>query len=144
MFRKIHSNRDPKATLYSEIKREFGPYLQVASERSKHYLQAYPKPTFWGMLLLLLVSAILSFTIFRKHPASQRKRKVATDAPARKPTMDDGFERILSTGAALKRTLQLRSKVDAILGKGKLNHLDSLELESALDSLGQIQHQINH
>ena len=144
MFRKIHSNRDPKATLYSEIKREFGPYFQKANVKTFQTIQAYPKPTFWGMLLILLVSAVLSFTIFRKHNASQRKPKVATEVKARKPAMDDGFERILSTGAALKRTLQLRSKVDAILGKGKLNHLDSLELEDTLDSLGQIQHQINH
>lgn len=144
MFRKIHSNRDPKATLYSEIKREFGPYFISANERSRYYLQAYPKPAFWVMLLLLLVSAVLSFTIFRKHAASEHKNKVATDAPTRKPSMDDGFERILSTGAALKRTLQLRNKVEVLLSKGKLDHADSLELENTLNYLGQLQHQINH
>ena len=144
MFRKIHSNRDPKATLYSEIKREFGPYLQKANDKTFQTIQAYPKPTFWGMLLLLLVSAVLSFTIFRKPPAVERKDKVATNAPARKPAMDDGFERILSTGAALKRTLQLRNKIEVLISKGKLDHADSLELENTLDSLGQIQHQINH
>lgn len=144
MFRKIHSNRDPKATLYSELRKEFGPYFQKANDRTFKTILAYPKPAFWGMLFLLLISAILSFTIFRKHPTTHSAKVRATDAKTRKPVLDDGFERILSTGAALKRTLHLRDKVEVLLSKAKLDHADSLELEKTLDSLGQLQHQINH
>ncbi|WP_214070040.1 hypothetical protein [Mucilaginibacter sp. dw_454] len=143
MFRKIHSNRDPKATLYSELKREFSPYFESAGAKTQLALQKNPKPFFWGMLALLLLSAVLSFTIFRKPATPQRKVGVVKPV-SRKKVLDDGFERILATGAALKRTLQIKSEVTGLLAKGKLNHADSLALEGALDSLGQIQHQINH
>jgi hypothetical protein len=143
MFRKIHSNRDPKATLYSELKREFSPYFEKANTKTQDALQNNPKPFFWAMLLLLLLSAVLSFTVFRKHSTTQSK--VAGVKPViKKKVLDDGFEHILATGAALKRTLQLKNKVELLLSKGKISHLDSLELERTLDSLGQIQHHINH
>ncbi len=149
MFRKIHSNRDPKATLYSEIKKEFGTYFNAAGRRSNRLLHAYPKPTFWGMLTLLIFSAILSFTVFRTPFTAQSKGGLSGNVSAQKgavnrPGDDDGFDRILETGAALRQTLHLKNEVTAILGKGKLGHADSLALAGALDSLGRIHNQINH
>lgn len=144
MFRKIHSKRDPEATVYSELRREFSGYFDKANGESRRLLQAHPKPAFWGMLLLLLLSAALSFTIFR-HPAPPAKPALAgSPAKVSHPSIDDGFGRILATGAALQQTLRLRTEVEAVLSKGRLSHADSLILERALDSLAQIHHQINH
>ena len=96
------------------------------------------------MFSFLIISAGLSFTVFRHPAVSQNKNMVATNGPMKKHRVNDGFDRILATGAALKRTLQLRAEVETITAKPKLNYADSLVLERALDSLGQLNHQINH
>lgn len=144
MFRKIHSNRDPRDTLYSELRREFGSYIEKGAGKARALCDTRPRAVFSGMLILLLLSAALSFTIFR-HPAPKTPPKVnALKTGVKQPSLNEGFDRILATGTALQQTLHLKSEVESLLGKGKLNHTDSLALESALDSLGQIHHQINN
>lgn len=141
MFRRIHSNRNPDDTLWKELRGEFGRYLEKAGQRFRTFCSNYPKAIFAGMTALLVVSLILSFTVFR-HPAPVvKKKQVARQQPK---VLDDGFARILETGAALRQTLTLKQEVETILAKSKLTHRDSLALEGALDSLQQLQHQIQH
>lgn len=139
MFRKITSNRDPGATVWSELRREFGSYFEKAGSYSLSFCKGNPKTVFGFMLTLLLLSAILSFSLFR-HPSPPSKKAVSI-----KPVhvIDDGFGRILDAGAALQQTLHLKGEVEILLAKGKLKHPDSLALERALDSLQLLQHQIH-
>lgn len=144
MFRKIHSNREPGATLYSEIRKEFGSYFGKISEGAKALLQTHPWKAFYAMLFLMLLSLGLSFTVFRQPTPKQRITANPASSHSKRPGLDDGFSRILATGAALQQTLHLKTEVESLLDKGRLSSADSLALEKALDSLQQIHHHINH
>lgn len=146
MFKKIHSNRDPSETLWKALRKEFGHYFARAGRRFGQFCAGRPQFVFGLMVVLLVLSAVLSFTVFR-HPAPGSAALHPKPAGQKSPhphALDDGFSRILETGAALKQTLELKQEVEVILAKGKLNHADSLRLEGALDSLGHLQHQIQH
>jgi hypothetical protein len=132
MWKRIHSNRDPRDTLYSEIKKEFGSYMAVGSGAFRRAASAYPKLLFGLMLSLLLVSAVLSFTVFR-HPEKQTRQTVKTVNP-----VSDGFGQILQTAAKIRTTIRLKKLVDSISAKKQLSAADSAILESALDSLQKI------
>jgi hypothetical protein len=139
MFRKITSNRDPGATLWSELRGEFGAYFHRAGAFMRVVCKGNPKTVFSLMLAFLLFSAVLSFTLFRHPPPPAKPAINIKTAPA----IDDGFGRILDAGATLQQTLHLKAEVEIILARDKLSHPDSLALEHALDSLQLLQHQIH-
>src|SRR5579863_1106953 len=97
MWRKIHSNRNPKDTLYSELRKEFNTYFEKAGNLGSSVLGRYPKPFFWGMVLLLLVSAMLSFTVFR-HPGEIHQRGVQR----KMNPVQDGFSQILEATGKIR------------------------------------------
>jgi hypothetical protein len=130
MWKRIHSNRDPRDTLYSEIKKEFGTYFQLAGESSKQILDRYPKIAFIAMIILLLTSAALSFTLFRNR---EKPNPVAAKAVIN--PVSDGFSRIMDAANGIKETLALKKLVDSLSSKKELNARDSLRLDSALDRL---------
>lgn len=130
MWKRIHSNRDPRDTLYSEIKKEFGTYFQLAGEGSKRILDRYPKIAFAIMIVLLLTSAALSFTLFRHR---ETPRPVAAKAVIN--PVSDGFSRIMDAANGIKETLTLKKLVDSLTSKKQLSGHDSLTLDSALDRL---------
>ncbi|NOW95962.1 hypothetical protein [Mucilaginibacter sp. SG564] len=134
MWRKIHSNRDPKDTLYSEIRKEFGTYFNIAGNHSKRLLTTYPKIFFGLMIVLMLTSAALSFTVFR-HPEA----KVTPVAKKVNPVGDE-FSKIMETATRIKEGLQLKKLIDSLSTRKQLSSADSVLLENALDSLQQIQH----
>lgn len=148
MFKRIHSNRDPNDTLWKAFYSEFRGYFEKAGQKFGSICLNYPRVIFYTMVSLLLFSGLLSFTVFR-HPGKSSAARPATqdqrpnDLKSPHP-LDDGFSRILKTGSALKKTLGLKENVEAILAKGRLTHTDSVTLENALDSLQQLQHQIQH
>ena len=133
MWKKIHSNRDPQDTLYSELRKEFRPWFESLSKWFSGAVSRKPRFFFCTMVLLLLVSAALSFTVFR-HPD---KVAVTTDHP--KPqVMKDGFSRIMQAAGQLKVTLELKATVDSLTAKRQLTGADSLLLDSALSRLQRI------
>ena len=136
MWRKIHSNRDPRDTLYSELKKEFGTYFENAGNLSNSVLGRYPKFFFWGMLLLMLISAVLSFTLFR-HPAPVQHKT----AQQKMSPVQDGFSQILEAAGKIRETLKLKHLVDSISAKKQLTGTDSTLLDSALDRLQQVNKQ---
>ncbi|SEN02131.1 hypothetical protein SAMN05192574_102204 [Mucilaginibacter gossypiicola] len=134
MWKKIHSNRDPRDTLYSEIRKEFGAYFFIAGVVSKRLLNAYPKIFLGVMIVLMLASATLSFTVFR-HPEPKATHVKETINP-----VGDGFSKILQTAAKIKEGLRLKKLIDSLSVSKQLSSADSVLLENALDSLQQIQH----
>jgi hypothetical protein len=132
MFRKIHSNRDPRDTLYSEIKKEFRPYVNKAGGGLKSIADRYPKFLFWMMVINITLSVVLSFTVFRHKD----KKAAANTRPALLVNpVNSGFDEILRTGAELKSTILLKRKIDSLSAKKILSKTDSLALDSALDML---------
>ena len=139
MFRKIHSNRDPRDTVYTELKKEFNPYVSKAGEGLKAATSRYPKFLFWMMVVNIVLSAALSFTVFRhKDVARQLKKPPNAISP-----VSNGFDRIMQTASTIREMTLLKKQIDSLSGKEQLNSKDSLVLEKALDRFQQINHQFN-
>lgn len=132
MWRKIHSNRDPRDTLYSEIHKEFGSYFAIAGNAAKRLVGAYPK-FFWGcMIFLMTLSFVLSFTVFRKP------EKANTAVIKKVNPVEDGFSQILQATGNIRETMKLKKLVDSLTAKKQLSVEDSTLLDSALDRLSKI------
>ena len=133
MWKRIHSNRDPRDTLYSEIKKEFRPYFEKAGEGGRNVLARHPRFFFGGMVLALLVSMILAFTLSR-HPEPVRRPVTKQQVSP----VQDGFSQILQTANRIRETLRLKRLVDSITAKKQLSAADSTVLDSALNQLQRI------
>jgi hypothetical protein len=136
MFRKIHSNRNPKDTVFSELRKEFGNYFNAAGTFSRSVLERRPKLTYGAMVFLMAISLVFSFTCF-KHRDKPKVKTTAKVSP-----VGDGFSRIIQAGEKLKMTLALKYLVDSLSAKKSLSAKDSLLLDSALDRLQSIQKSI--
>ena len=139
MFKKITSNRDPRDTVLSEIKKEFRPYINNAGGSLKRLADHYPKFLFVMMVINIVLSAILCFTVLR-HKEEPKKTK-ASIVPN---PIANGFEQITEASAALKETIRLKKAVDSITHKRILTKADSTQLGKDLDSLQEIHLKINH
>lgn len=139
MFRKIHSNRDPRDTLYSELKKEFSVYADKGNQYSKQLAAKHPRFLFGLMTVLLLASAVLAVWLHPKMvPPEKIKVKPQSEA------LNSGFDHILAAGAALSTTIHLRRQVDSITAKKVLTKADSITLVRDLDSLQHIRLTLPH
>jgi hypothetical protein len=134
MWRKIHSNRDPRDTLFSELQKEFKPWFSKLRQVTVNALCRNPRFSFSVMVFLLLISAGLSFTVFRPP-----EKAVALPEPSHTNVVSDGFSKIMQASTRLNETLQLKAKVDSITAKKFLSATDSLLLDSCLNRLQNIQ-----
>jgi hypothetical protein len=133
MFRKIHSNRDPRDTLLSELRKEFSHYFEKASSTSLRILQKKPTTTFGCMIAFMAFSAVMSFTVFRnKAPAAKAPKIAKVNA------VGDGFSQILSVSQAIKQGLALKQQIDSLTAKKTLSKKDSEVLINDLDKLHQL------
>ena len=135
MWRRIHSNRDPRDTLYRELQKEFATYFDLVTVFSRRVFVRWPKFIFSVMVLVMSASLILTFTLFR-HPEPSK-----SNALKPKPNPDpvqDGFGKIMQTAAQIRETIALKHLVDSITAKKQLSAPDSLALDSALSRLQQI------
>ena len=129
MFRKLHSNRDPRDTLLSEINKEFRPYIGKAGKGLTGLLNSHPRFLFTMMVINIVLSAVLSFTVFRHHAPPPKVVK-----PQANP-VSTGFDQIMRTGEKLKRSIALKRQIDSLTAKKQLSAADSLALEKALDTI---------
>jgi len=141
MFKKIHSNRDPRDTLYSELKKEFSVYVDKGNSVFKSLVCGYPRFFFGLMIALLVASLILAVAM---HHKMLPKDGVATVPKTRAIPVNEGFDNIMAAGLALKRTIRLRRQVDSITAKKTLTQTDSLTLLRDLDSLQHIRITLPH
>jgi hypothetical protein len=132
MWRRIHSNRDPRDTLYSEIHKEFDSYFMIAGNVVKRMVSAYPRFLFGCMIALLALSMVLSFTVFRQ-PEKSKTTATKTFNP-----VEDGFSQILQATGNIRETMQLKKLVDSLTSKKQLTAQDSTLLDSALNRLSKI------
>ena len=140
MFKKIHSNRDSRDTLYSELKKEFSVYVGKGKGIFKSLICSYPRSVFLLMTALLVASLIIAVGLHYKMVLVDRtaKQTKARPAPAK-----EGFDNIIAAGIALKQTIRLRRQVDSITARKTLTKTDSLILFQALDSLQHIRINLN-
>lgn len=133
MFRKTHSNKDSGATLGTELKREFGKYFVRPGFYCHYVLNKYPLTFFSVMVVSILLSGILSFTVMRieKPESLPVFPKTATDGSS-------GLTEMIHAYGALKELTALQNRI-AILGrKGTLNAADSIEVIQALKRIDHL------
>lgn len=138
MFRKIHSNRDPQATVFSELRREFRPYLRAGQRRLRRFAGNYPRFLFGMMVINLTLSAVLVLTVFRRKDNAKHTHTVSAAAP-----ISDGFDRIHAAGLALRETIRLKREIDSLTQLTALSRKDTIRLSSDLDSLRHIRLNLN-
>ncbi|MBD1385860.1 hypothetical protein IDJ75_11265 [Mucilaginibacter rigui] len=133
MWRKIHSNRDPRDTLYSELRKEFKPWFTGAKTLFAKVLSVYPRFSFSLMILCLTLSGILSFTIFRN-----RDKAIIATTSNKPNVMQEGFSTIIRATGQLRETIALKAVIDSLTAKKGLTGSDSLLLDSTLSRLQKI------
>jgi TolA-binding protein len=138
MFRKIHSNRDPKDTLASELLKTFQPYIEKTSVVINQQMKKHPKLLYTIMLISMFISAAASFTTFRNPGPAAKKNQVSQ---AKLNVVTDGFDQISHTATTIGQTIRLKNKIDSLSKKQNLTQQDSLTLEKDLDQLRQLQKQ---
>lgn len=90
------------------------------------------------MVMLIVLSAGLSFTVFRNSkPAEQGVSTSRVNAAS------DGFDQILSITATIKQTMTLKQQIDSISGKKTITKIDSEVLVKDLDKLRQLNKSVN-
>ena len=132
MFRKLHSNRDPRDTLLSEINREFRPYIAKAGTCLTSIINSHPRFLFAMMVINIVLSAVLSFTVLRHHAPPPKIVKQQANP------VSTGFDQIMRTGEKLKRSIALKRQIDSLTAKKQLSAADSLALEKALDTIQKL------
>ncbi|QJD95944.1 hypothetical protein HH214_08680 [Mucilaginibacter robiniae] len=133
MWKRIHSNRDPRDTLQSEIRKEFRPYFDRAVQRFKKMVSRKPKWTFAFMAALLFGSVILSFThALQPYPATRKSTTEATQ-------VSEGFNQLMGKTLKLRHMITLKGFIDSLSAKTHLTATDSAGLSQALDSLAVLQ-----
>ena len=131
MFRKLHSNRDPRDTLLSEINKEFRPYIHKAGKGLTGIVNSHPRFLFTMMVINIVLSVVLSFNVFRHHATAKLVMLQANP-------VSTGFDQIMRTGEKLKRTIGLKRQIDSLTAKKQLSADDSLALEKALDTIQKL------
>lgn len=137
MFRKIASNRKPGTTLISEIRKEFGVYFQLVGNKVTRVTQGYPRLCFSFMLVTMLVSGIMTFTVMRHRERVSLPVIYGSSTPPR-----SGLRQMINNANALKSLWDLQSQIDGLLHKSKLNATDSLTITRALAAMESIRVQI--
>lgn len=132
MWKRIHSNRDPRDTLYSEVRKEFGTYFNIGGNAIKKLVGVYPKFFFGAMIFLLAASFVLSFTVFRQ-PETSKTTVVKNVSP-----IQNGFSQIMQATGNIRETIRLKKLVDSLTAKKQLSAEDSTQLDSALNRLSKI------
>ncbi|TKC08024.1 hypothetical protein FA048_12740 [Pedobacter polaris] len=147
MFKKIHSNRDPKDTIYSELKKEYSIYFEKSGALFQGFSEKYPKQIYIGMVGLIIVSLILSFTVFSVDNKSVvQKEKISIQQKAKTEVVtpvSDGFNNIVETSSKLRETIKLKNEIETIIAKKALTNEDSLFLQNALNRLQEINKPLN-
>lgn len=133
MFRKIHSSNDSNATFGSELKRELGRYFKRPGFYCFHILSKYPLTFFSIMVVSILLSGVLSFTVMRIEkpiPLPSFPRSAAADA--------NGVSKMLDAYGTLKEAAILQNRIEVLARKHKLNAVDSIEFFQLLKRIDQI------
>lgn len=124
MFKKIRSDRDPRDTVISELGKEFKPYVDQSSQTLRRLAKNYPRFLFCIMIINIVLSCILCFTVFRHKEPPLPIKPIAPK-----------FDNIISLSSALRKTIRLKQQVDSLSQKKKLSSADSAILIKDLDSL---------
>ena len=138
MFRKIHSNRDPQDTIFSELGKEFAVYIRKFKAWFIKICQTYPKQVYSLMVILMLSSFALSFLFLQKARPTPLAVQKQAQAHKMGAPVQDGFGQIMQKGQVLKDAIALKSHIELLLAKDSLSSNDSATLAKAIDALHEL------
>jgi len=136
MFRKTHFRSRPN--VYQELTKEFGVYLVRLAVVWKRILTTYPKQIFTFMIVCMMLSGALAFTVMRVKDDVRKSPLVNSGLE-----VNHGFGEMMDAGQALNKVLNLQNKINTVLHKDSLTASDSLNVKNALRQLEIIHHQLN-
>lgn len=137
MSRKTTSEPDNQVTLFSELRKEFTVYFTRFSHGGSRFIGRYPRQVFTAMLVCMITSAVLAFSVMR-----QQKVSVRLETGSAASGVTTGLGQILGTSAALREILELQNRISTILKKDTLDQTDSLVLRQAFQRLESIHQQL--
>jgi hypothetical protein len=137
MFRKAPSSNK---NLFTEIKKEFSSLHEKGKKSMGKILDKYPGQSFAAMVASLLISALLAFFILPYHKANEPEGSPLTEeVKVLGNGMADEVSALFQIGKEAKRMAQLKSEVESIIAKDKIDFQDSIFLENAITELERYQ-----
>lgn len=118
----------------------FQQKLQQARNFVHGFLQRYPLYFLSGILICLLTSGILAFTLMRKDAA--HRLPVFPKAPANGTL--SGLSGVMGTYDALQQVTAIQDTIATIIAKESLDTSDSIRLTDALKRFEQLQKTVYH
>lgn len=141
MLRKTAFEKEEKPSLLSEFKKEFGWVADGLVNWKNRMVATYPKQIFMGMVVLILISFILRFTLLAPDQTDIRSNAPvigpAVEALS-KPTTD--FQQKMDL---LEQTTTLRNSVQAVLMQETLTREDSLYILKSSQKLKMMEYEIS-
>lgn len=135
MFRKIHSNRNPQDTLFTELRKTFAVYFNRVDLWFRNICLSYPRHVYSAMVVMLIFSIILSFTVFPGKPAVEQKPPPLKTISAELP---GGFGQITQKALALQESMQIQQQIESLIARDSLSAQDSISLEKMVGRLQQL------
>lgn len=140
MFKRISSKRDPDATLWSELDREFKPYITKTKLATDSIIKRYPKVIFAIMVSLIIASSIASFFL-----------KAAVKNPLGEVESFEQFipkeitktDSILQNVDLLKQGLMLQMTLDSLSNLERLTEKDKMLYGQTRNRLEKIDNLLN-
>ncbi|RYE26952.1 MAG: hypothetical protein EOP45_02785 [Sphingobacteriaceae bacterium] len=151
MFKKINSSKETRPNFFKELKNEFGGQSENIILKFKQLCEKHPKEIFIGMVTIIVISAILSFTVIMPMEKKRLEEEMHTsEIVARKKNLEvarplpgNNLGEVVDGIGKMKSLIMIRRQVDAILTKKKLSAQDSNILRGLLDSVRQTQMYLN-
>lgn len=128
-----HDTQKDENTSATTASKMLGNHLQMF----KNFLESRPKAVYAFMVVSIVTSAIIVFTVMKPPKPSPN-----TNDPSVASLVTSGFGNLASSAAALGDLLELQAAVNGLLDKDSLTTTDSLMLDSALTRMHQIENQM--
>lgn len=131
-----------KRTILSELRREFGFMIDPAEKRAGEVIKQYPRQIFYGMVVIILISVGLRFTIL--SPERSPRANAPVLAPAIEKMKKNSIDELPSDPMAkLQKMIDLRTKVEELMRRGHLTRQDSLFIINAEETIKKIKDEKN-
>lgn len=143
MFRKITSKNegDGKTSVFAEFKKEFGWVADSVVAKTNSMVASYPKQIFIGMVVIILISFVLRFTVLSTDHKKPKKDSAVLGPSINaltKPTTE-----INQKMKVIDDATNLRAQINAVMFKDTLTREDSLFIIKSNRKLKQMENEIN-
>jgi len=118
-----------KITILSELRNEFAVQISWLRSSSFRFFNQYPKATFSAMVLLMVSSLLLCFTLLRKKPTKPGFENKALS------NIGHGLSEIGTTVNSLEKALEMRAALKTMLAKDSLTSADSVLMAAMVSEL---------